>query len=324
MSAMDTLVNEVESHFGISSTKAGSLLTALLGLIQNQSGGLGGLLDRFRRAGMSDTVSSWLSGSSTAAISPENVQNALGAQAMNTIASRTGLSLATATSAVGFLLPKLVQTLAPGGAIPTRLPAEAMSYLSGATGAMAAGARHAAQAVEASALRRWLWPILAIVAALLLFVFWPRNKPVAFNVDDQVRMASEKASAALAALKPGYAPKDLTDALNLEIINFQTGSAQIPDYSVVFLNRAAEVIKMAPTGMIIEVAGHTDNTGDSAANLALSQQRADAVRAYLLQQGVLAAQLTAKGYGDTRPIASNDTEEGKFRNRRIEFSATGS
>jgi uncharacterized protein YidB (DUF937 family) len=79
MSAMDILVDQVESHFAISSTKAGSLLTALLGLIQDQSGGLCGLLDCFRRAGMSDTVSSWLSGSSTAAMSPENVQNALGA-----------------------------------------------------------------------------------------------------------------------------------------------------------------------------------------------------------------------------------------------------
>jgi len=66
--------------------------------------------------------------------------------------------------------------------------------------------------------------------------------------------------------------------------------------------------------------GHTDNTGDSAANMALSQQRADTVRNYLIQQGVPSSMLVAKGYGDTRPITSNDTDEGKFRNRRIEFS----
>ena len=134
-------------------------------------------------------------------------------------------------------------------------------------------------------------------------------------------MASEKASAALAALKPGYAPQDLVSALNLEIINFSTGSAQIPDYSTSFLNKAAAAIKMAPAGLVIEVGGNTDNTGDSAANLALSQQRADAVKSYLVQQGVPDAQLTAKGYGDTHPIASNDTDEGRFRNRRIEFRA---
>jgi len=322
MGAIDMLVNEVGSQFGIPQEKAGSLLTALLGLIQQQSGGLSGFLDRFRQAGLSETVTSWLRGAPAAPISGESVQTALGPQAVNSIASRTGLSLSTATAALGFMVPKLVQSLAPGGTIPTRLPAEAMSYLTGATGVVTAGARHAVQAVQGSGLRRWLWPVLAIIAALLLYALWPRSKPeVAFNVDDQVRIASDKASAALAALKPGYAPQDLVSALNMEIINFQTGSAQIPDYSTAFLNKAAEVIKVAPAAMVIEVGGNTDNTGDAAANLALSQQRADAVRNYLVQQGVPAPQLTAKGYGDTHPIASNDTDEGRFRNRRIEFAA---
>jgi outer membrane protein OmpA-like peptidoglycan-associated protein/uncharacterized protein YidB (DUF937 family) len=322
MGAIDMLVNEVGSQFGINRDKAGSLLTALLGFIQEQNGGLSGFLDRFRRAGLSDTVSSWLSGAPATAISPESVQSALGSQAVNTIASRTGLSLSTATSALGFMVPKLVQSLAPGGAIPTRLPSEAMSYLTGATGIVTAGARQAVRAAEGSGARRWLWPLLAIIAALLVFWLWPKSKPnVTFNVEDQVKMASEKATAALAALKPGYAPPDLTSALNMEIINFSTGSAQIPEYSMVFLNTAAGVIKMAPAGMVIEIGGHTDNTGDPAANLALSQQRANAVRAYLIQQGVPDAQITAKGYGDTRPVASNDTDEGRFRNRRIEFTA---
>src|SRR3974390_1193521 len=161
MSTMDALVNEVENRFGIGSTKAGSLLTALLGLIQEQSGGLGGFLDRFRRAGLSDAVSGWLSGSPAAPISSETLQSALGSQAMNSIASRTGLSLATVASALGFMIPRLVQTLAPGGAIPIRLPAEAMSYLSGATGALTAGARDAVHAVERVSPRRWLWALVA-------------------------------------------------------------------------------------------------------------------------------------------------------------------
>jgi len=322
MAAIDMLVNEVGSQFGINRDKAGSLLTALLGFIQEQNGGLSGFLDRFRRAGFSDAVSTWLSGAPAAPISPETVQNALGSQTINTIASRTGLPLSTATSALGFIVPKLVQSLAPGGVIPTRLPSEAMSYLTGATGVVTAGARQAVLAAESSGTRKWLWPLLAIIAALLVFWLWPKSRPnVSFNVDDQVRMASQKATAALSALKPGYAPPDLTNALNLEIINFSTGSAQIPEYSVAFLNTAAGVIKMAPAGMVIEVGGHTDNTGDSAANLALSQQRADAVRSYLVQQGVPDAEITAKGYGDTRPVASNDTDVGRFRNRRIEFTA---
>jgi outer membrane protein OmpA-like peptidoglycan-associated protein len=71
---------------------------------------------------------------------------------------------------------------------------------------------------------------------------------------------------------------------------------------------------------VIEIAGHTDNTGDAAANMTLSQQRADAVRNALIQDGVAPALLTAKGYGDTRPIASNDTPDGRLQNRRTEFS----
>lgn len=322
MGAMDLLVNEVESRFGLGGAKAGSLLAAILSLIQEQSGGLAGFLDKFRRAGLSDTVSGWLSGGTPTPVSADSLQNVLGSQTVSNIASRVGLPASTAANALGFMIPRLVQSLAPGGAIPTRLPAEAMSYLSGATGAVAAGARGAVHAVEQSGMRRYLWPLLAVLAAFLLFYWlWPKSKPVTFNVEDQIRMASDKAMAALNSLKPGYSAQDLNGALNLEIINFSTGSAQIPDYSAPFLNKAAEVIKLAPSGTTIEIGGHTDNTGDAAANLALSQQRADAVRSYLIQQGVPQSTLTAKGYGDTKPIATNETEEGKFHNRRIEFSA---
>lgn len=141
-----------------------------------------------------------------------------------------------------------------------------------------------------------------------------------FNAAEQVRIATQKADAALAALKPGFGAADLTSALNLQIMNFASGGAEIPANSLDFLNRAAVAIKMAPSGTVIEIGGHTDNTGDTASNLQLSQQRADAVRDYLIRQGVDSSVLTAKGYGETTPIATNDTEEGKFRNRRIEFN----
>lgn len=87
-----------------------------------------------------------------------------------------------------------------------------------------------------------------------------------------------------------------------------------------YLNRVADVLKAAPSGTVLEVAGHTDNTGAAAANMQLSQQRADAVRSYLIQQGVSPDSLVARGYGDSKPIAANDTDEGKFHNRRIEFN----
>ena len=103
---------------------------------------------------------------------------------------------------------------------------------------VAAGARQAVQAAESARLNRWLWP---------------RSKSPAFDIQSQIRAASDKAAAALAALKPGYTPQDLASALNLEILNFDTGSAQLPAYSMPFLNKAAEVIKMGPGGMVIEV-----------------------------------------------------------------------
>ena len=70
---------------------------------------------------------------------------------------------------------------------------------------------------------------------------------------------------------------------------------------------------------MIEIAGYTDNTGDPAANVTLSQQRADSVRAALVSAGVDPSMLVAKGYGSANPMATNDTPEGKFRNRRIEY-----
>ena len=84
--------------------------------------------------------------------------------------------------------------------------------------------------------------------------------------------------------------------------------------------RAAAILKTAPKDTLIEIGGHTDNTGDPAANQKLSEDRANDVCSALVAAGADGAVLVAKGYGDARPVASNDTEYGKFRNRRIEYS----
>ena len=70
---------------------------------------------------------------------------------------------------------------------------------------------------------------------------------------------------------------------------------------------------------MIEVAGYTDNVGDPQANVVLSQRRADAVRNALIQARVNPSSLTSKGYGETNPVSTNITPEGRFRNRRIEY-----
>ena len=103
-------------------------------------------------------------------------------------------------------------------------------------------------------------------------------------------------------------------------LHFEAGNAVIAADSQRFLDELAEVAKSCPDTRF-EVHGHTDNRGDPAANLALSQQRAEAVVQALVERGVPAGQFTAIGHGSTSPIADNSTERGRARNRRIEFTA---
>lgn len=323
MGALDSVLNDVGNQLGMSTNSSISLLSGLLSTITQQEGGLGGFLDRFRRAGVGNAVSSWFSGEAKS-ISPDTVENALGRDTIQNIASKAGLSFSAAATAIAYMLPRLVQKLAPGGAVPSRLPADIMSYVTGPTAAFASGARQAVQTAEAAVREtsslRYLWPFVALLGIVLLLGIWLLRRGTGFDAAEQVRLASEKASAALSSLKPGFTASNLVSALNLYVINFPTASAQIPSESSAFLDKAALAIKAAPAGTVIEIGGHTDNTGDDASNLALSQQRADAVRNYLIQQGVDPNTLVAKGYGSAKPVASNDTDEGKFRNRRIEFT----
>lgn len=326
MGTLDAILAEAGTQFGLNTSKTSSLLSGLLSLITD-SGGLSAFIDRLRKSGLSDFVSSWLGSGAPRPISSSTLETALGHDTIDKIASKAGLSFSTASSALAFMLPNIIQRLTPGGVVPTHLPSDVLAYASSATGAVAAGARQAAyateRAVQKAGVPAWIWPLLALIA--IFFVgYWIWNSRqsatnAVFNAADEVRMAASRASAALAALKPGFSAQDLVSAVNLNIINFPSGSAQIPADDTVFLSKAAAAIKMAPAGTVLEIDGYTDNTGDPSSNLALSQQRADAVRSYLIEQGVDPNALVAKGYGDTKPIGSNDTEEGKFRNRRIEF-----
>ncbi len=88
------------------------------------------------------------------------------------------------------------------------------------------------------------------------------------------------------------------------------------------LQRVADSLK-DHSEVRIEVGGHTDSTGSPATNQKLSQGRAEAVRDYLISQGLDATRLTAKGYGSTRSIADNATTDGRARNRRVELARIG-
>ena len=106
------------------------------------------------------------------------------------------------------------------------------------------------------------------------------------------------------------------------VINFASGSSAIEPSSLQILDALASVALRCDR-FSIEVAGHTDNQGAREPNMALSQQRADAVAGYLMSQGVARARLSSRGYGPDRPRASNDTDEGRAANRRIEFNVGG-
>ena len=105
--------------------------------------------------------------------------------------------------------------------------------------------------------------------------------------------------------------------IKLEHVRFKTGSAEITRTSWSELNTLAKTLK-AHQGMRLEVSGHTDAQGNDAANLSLSQKRADAVAIYLKKSGIGNIILVPKGYGETQPIASNDTPAGRAQNRRTE------
>jgi outer membrane protein OmpA-like peptidoglycan-associated protein len=106
----------------------------------------------------------------------------------------------------------------------------------------------------------------------------------------------------------------------LDKVYFEFNKAAIKPESYGLLDEVATTILANPRLTKIEIAGHTDNKGNDAYNMELSDQRAAEVRKYLIQKGVDASRLSSHGYGETRPLMDNKTEEGRSLNRRVEFN----
>lgn len=111
---------------------------------------------------------------------------------------------------------------------------------------------------------------------------------------------------------------DDTLIATFERVHFRTGSEEILEDSFPMLEEIAAVLRVNPS-MEIRIEGHTDSVGDDDANMELSQQRAESVRRFLMEHEVGGDQLTAEGLGETRSIASNNTDQGRAQNRRVEF-----
>ena len=131
------------------------------------------------------------------------------------------------------------------------------------------------------------------------------------SIDNQIKVIGES----------GTCQQQINEYLSRERISFKSGKADIADSSFNTIAMLAMIVRRCDSP--IEVAGHTDSQGDAEINLRLSQRRADKVAKYLVNHGVLAEQIRSVGYGETQPVASNETAEGRKNNRRIEFRVLG-
>lgn len=147
------------------------------------------------------------------------------------------------------------------------------------------------------------------------------NEPETFNgymdwdgIPDEVKKVEPKPE----PLKVDIMPEKVGEKIVLRGVNFETASSKLTLNSYAVLDNVVEILD-EHTEIEIEIQGHTDSQGSDAYNQDLSERRANSVRNYLLQKGVTASRITAIGYGERFPRATNDTAEGRALNRRVEF-----
>jgi len=360
---LESIIRAAVSQFGISSSESiQGLLKALLNLFADEhSGGFAGFLEKLRSAGLGSVVNDWLAGRTGEPLTGVVMEKALGGSLLSQLSNAAGTSQASAASMLGFLVPKLVGALTPGGSMPQR------SDITGALGSLASltsggsGAMHGRGESGGSG---WLWPI--VLGAMLLFgVLWVFNQgktpPVHDVAKEAAKTATETASSAASALtdatraawaalgeffkrklpngvelniprlgvenrlvdfiEDAARPVDKTTWFDFDRLLFDTGKATLQPASQEQLENIAAILKAFPK-VAIKVGGYTDNTGDKAANMKLSADRANNVMNELIRLGVDAKRLSAEGYGDQHPVADNATEEGRAKNRRISMRVT--
>lgn len=195
MSMFDSIISEADEKFNLGG-RAGSVLSALLPLMTDKSrGGFAGFLEQFNRAGLGDTVTSWIGAGSNMPVSNEQLESALGEDALKSIADQTGIDYGGATSATAFLIPRVVDQLTPEGEIPQDV--DLLSRVGGyLTGSAASGGINAAGGGFDSAPHRvgetvndsngndsilkWLLPLLLLGLLLFLgYTFCGKSTPIA-------------------------------------------------------------------------------------------------------------------------------------------------
>ncbi len=166
---------------------------------------------------------------------------------------------------------------------------------------------------------------MSVLRLLVAVVFVLSMGSVAISADlgDLGKKATEKVSKKASDTTMEKFTKRLKKAQNEKgPIRFKKGKADVDPACDKTMTYIAKILKESP-GFHVQVDGHTDNVGKPESNLKLSQERAEAVVKYLVQKkGVDANRLSAKGFGDTQPIADNKTDKGRAKNRRVDFTVT--
>jgi OmpA-OmpF porin, OOP family len=203
-------------------------------------------------------------------------------------------------------------------------------------------------AKTAGAANRWLWPVV-LLALLLLGVLWFFNRaktPVTETMQNAANTSNSAMSALgdffktslpngvelnipqfgienklLSFIQDSSKPVDSTTWFNFDRLLFDTGKATLQPSSQEQLDNIANILKAYPN-VHVKIGGYTDNTGDPAANMTLSTERAKNVMDALVSAGIDPSRLSSEGYGDQFPVGDNSTEEGRAKNRRIALRVT--
>ena len=168
----------------------------------------------------------------------------------------------------------------------------------------------------------WLLPLLVLLAS---FLWWRSCNPsgpklASFTLPCGTVLSVEEGTFTynLANFMVHGSDSDLPKEIVFDHLNFDSATTRLTPQSQPTVTTLISIMKCYPNSQY-RLEGHTDNTGDPAANKALSLDRANAIRDLLVQGGIDASRLSTEGYGADKPIASNDTEEGRARNRRTEL-----
>jgi len=297
---------------------------------------LGSLMDSNKQSGLIDMISNF------AGLKKSSMGSLLSMAApvlLSTIGKQVSSKGMNAADLMGLLSG---QTDFIKAALPTGLSgignllgfSGVLSGLGESAGETAAKATATASSAAQSS-RRWL-PYVLGALALIIAIWWFTRGSGGDMVEDAASQTEAMASDAMEATKDVAASIEETASsmgenlknwlasgsgdgvFEFQYATFQTGSVEINPDLANEINALADIMK-ANSSMRVEIAGHTDNTGDAEANKQLSLQRAEKIKTQLALAGVAANRIEAKGYGQEVPIASNDTEEGREKNRRVEI-----